>query len=160
MKRIFTMLVLVAISYGVHAQIRVGAGLAIDNPLGIALKAQKDITEQIDADVMFTYFFTQKVTTILGTTSTSLFHIDLNGHYNLDLTDEFITYGLAGLNLSFFSTDVLGAKTSGSNIGLNLGAGIRYSLSSLDLWAEPKVVIGDATGFLLHAGVMIPFGDL
>ncbi|MBX2822783.1 MAG: outer membrane beta-barrel protein [Rhodothermaceae bacterium] len=94
----------------------------------------------------------------------NVFEINANGHYIFNEGDAFIAYALAGLSLATVSVDVdLGPfggtqSASDSELGLNAGAGIEYSIGGVKLYGEGKLVLGGFDQFVLSGGVRVPLG--
>ena len=167
MKKLFYSAFLMLFACGLQAQLRIGAGATLTPDFGLTVKAQKDLAESIDLDLMATYYFIENTEfTFLGVTtktSTSLIEIDLNGHYNFVADESYDVYGLAGIGIFLLSskteqTGLPDTDFSDTGFGINIGAGGVYHLSSLDIWAEASYHIGDYDDFFFRAGVMIPFG--
>ena len=94
----------------------------------------------------------------------NVFEINANGHYIFNEGDAFIAYALAGLSLATVSVDVdLGPfggtqSASDSELGLNAGAGIEYSIGGVKLYGEGKLVLGGFDQFVISGGVRVPIG--
>ena len=164
MKKCLLLLSFALITTIASAQLKVGPGLTLTPDIGITGKIQKDITDKIDGSVNLTYFFGNTVEAFGVKSTTSTILVEVNGQYNLDVSDNFIVYPLAGLGLIITSAKTTGAgagfdgSSSASDIVLNLGGGINYPLSSFDLFAEAKILIGGASNFYLQAGALFPLG--
>jgi opacity protein-like surface antigen len=121
--------------------------------LGIQLNGYYDlgdVVENLRVGGDFTYFFAPE-----GLTYWTL---NANGHYIFLRPDALMVYGLAGLNLSHVSIDLGFVTASDDEIGLNLGAGLEYSVvEQLGLYAEIKYVISEANQAVLGAGARYRF---
>ncbi len=88
----------------------------------------------------------------------NIWTIDLDVHYsgfNLGDVEGFRLTPFAGLNIiRVNSNSGLGFDISGSSTNLNLGLqGLTPLTESLDLYIEPKFIIGSGSTFVLSAGV-------
>lgn len=93
--------------------------------------------------------------------------LDFNAHYLFYKKEKIAAYGLAGLDILFwkikFDTDEYGVwgdalNTSSSNIGLNLGTGMRYQLSDkIYLNPELKYTVGNASYLSISVGLLYNF---
>lgn len=167
-----------ALSFGLTnqatAQFWFGGGLVygegIEN-LGLQVNGNLVVNEEnkirIGGDL--TYFFSSKSTlnTTLGSTETkvSLFAINVNGHYLLVDTETITFYPIAGINLGFVSTEIegIGSEFSafvgddGTEIGLNIGAGLEYTLEfGGRVFGELTYALGGFEQLVIAAGVRIP----
>ncbi len=162
MKKLLLILTLAFTVSLVSAQFKIGPGITLTPDIGLSVKAQQGITDAIDGSAIFTYYFVETVDAPGFDVSASVITLELNGQYNLDLSDSFTFYPLAGLSIARASSSVSGpggdTSFSDTEIGLNLGAGINYPLSSFDLFAEAKIVLGGIDDFVLQAGVLFPLG--
>lgn len=155
----------VALSLNSFAQISAGGGLAFGTEaetVGINLRGQYSVTENIDAVAGFTFFFPKTTKQSFFTTSietkTSMWSLDFDGHYNFAINDQFKVYPLAGLNITGVSVDVNGTKNSDTEAGLNIGAGATYGFSDqLKAFAETKYTIGNFDQAVITLGVLFSF---
>lgn len=166
---LFVFALFTMVSTQASAQLWFGGGLVfgegIEN-LGLQANAHLVVNEEnklrIGADI--TYFFTDNVD--LGDTEikTSLFAINVNGHYMLVNADQLILYGIGGLNIGFVNVEATGAvseflnfvDTSDTEIGLNVGAGVEYGVPFGRVYGELKYVLGGFDQLVFGAGVRIP----
>lgn len=171
MKRIISsfaiILALIVLTTGISyaqdggSQISVGGGLSYGeqiDKIGIKADGYYSITEEIRVGADLVYYFPDKVT-ILGTEiTTNYFAININGNYIFYDEDQFMAYGLAGLNILSISSEAGGTSSSTSEAGLNLGAGGEYALDFGNIFAELKFagIGGDADQFVVGAGVRFP----
>lgn len=129
---------------------------------GISAKGVYLIDDTWEASAGFTYLFEKDYT------NWSL--LDLDGHYVFNSDDSKTLYGLAGLNFTFWKIDMAtdydegygdlfgGFELSGTEVGINLGAGGRFALSDkLNLFGEVKYTIGGFNFLNLGAGVLYSF---
>jgi hypothetical protein len=88
---------------------------------------------------------------------------EINGDvmYQFEVSDEtpVLPFAFAGLNVARYSVDIDGLG-SGSNteIGLNLGGGIKFRAESLEPFAGAKFEIQDGSGFVIFGGVGFQVG--
>ncbi len=153
-KIILTIAIVLGISQFAKAQIDVGAGIALWGDMGIEVKANIPVTEQISISPSIDYFFEDYP----GASITSLiFNVD--GHYNFEVGEGFVAYPILGINYWNYSinfddseVDDLIGGTSGGDVGLNAGGGATYALSdSMKLYAEVKFMRSTAG---LSAGIL------
>lgn len=141
--------------------IEVGVGLVygseIEQP-GITADGYYTINEQFRAGLGLTYFFPND----FPGGDVTWFAIDLNGNYIFHNEDKLMAYGLAGINIINasvdFDADGTDGSTSDSEMGLNIGAGIEYTLDFADLFGEIKYggLGGDADQLAISAGLRFP----
>ncbi len=147
----------------VYAQFVGGAALIystdIDEP-GIQINgyynlAQVDPKLSVGADLSF--YLPHKYTGW----KESFWELNINGHYSLYNKEKVNIYGLAGLNITAWKikdTDPEFGRysASGSNGGLNIGAGAQTGVGFGDVFGELKYVINDLDHLMIAAGVRIP----
>lgn len=157
MKKIFFVITLCVIALGAHAQkgekavgIGLNYGTEISN-LGFGAKFQYGVTDAIRTEASFDYF--------LKKDGASMWDINVNVHYLFPVADKFKVYPLVGLTYANSKVDMgwsndsmspediqdlidagiindaseITGETSSENesrVGVNLGAGIQYDLSS------------------------------
>lgn len=141
----------------IYAQgIKVGGGLSYGNEINnIGLRADGvySFNKDWSAALSATYY--------LPKNDLSWFIVDANAQYNFVKQDNLIVYGLAGLNMTMwnFSAD-LGpfgkVETSGTDTGINVGAGARKNVGKIELFGEVKYVLSGAEFFSIGAGILFP----
>lgn len=137
------------------AQFSLGGGIAYGTEikeLGIQARGIYTINEQWRGGADFVYW-------LVGDGVTS-WELNANGHY-VFTEDDFLAYGLAGLNLASVSVD-LGpfGSASETEIGLNLGVGGQLKFSdAISGIAEIKYTIGGYDQLGLSAGVLFSLGN-
>jgi hypothetical protein len=128
------------------------------NSIGISARGVYQIDDQWEAGAAFTHIFKHNYT--------NWSMLDLDGHYVFSSDDSKAFYGLAGLNFTFWKIHIPSVHeayldnwdASGTEVGLNLGAGGRYSLSDkINLVGELKYTIGGFGFLTLGAGVLYNF---
>ncbi len=126
--------------------------------IGISAKGVYLIDDTWEGAASFTYLFESNYT--------NWSMLDLDGHYVFSSDDSRMFYALGGLNFTFwkikmaseFGTLFGNSNISGSEVGINIGAGGRYKLSNkLHLVGEAKYTIGGFNFFTLGAGVLYHF---
>ena len=157
MKKIILVAVATLVSLAAFGQSRfavgAGASYAFDPELlGITLKGQYNVTEQIRPEASFTYFFEKN--------NVKSWAFDANFQYLFDLGTVNV-YPLAGLSYIHYSIDVPnmpvsyndeieivgGNSTSDGKLGINLGGGVEYPISeNLSLGAELKLCLNKLYG--------------
>ncbi len=142
-----------------QAQLELGGGLAfgtdIEN-LGITAKGRFDINEELKVSPSITYFFTDDA----GYIKTNLFSIDGDVHYVFVL-ESVELYPLAGLSIGIVSVDFdtpgFDTDASDTEVGLNLGGGVRYGFTENIIgFGEIKIVVGGFDQVIITAGVLVP----
>lgn len=136
--------------------IKVGGGLSYASEISsIGLRA--DGVYSINADwsaaLTGTYY--------LPKNDLSWFVIDANAQYNFVKQSDLTVYGLAGLNMTMWSLSIdMGMfgklESSGTDTGINLGAGARKKIGNFELLGEVKYVASGAGFFSLGAGILFP----
>ena len=144
-KIILTFAILISFTQITKAQTEVGGGILVGtvSTLAIEAKANFGVSDKISISPSFDYYLMD------SEYSYSFFMLGADGHYNMEIDDEFKWYPLAGLNYFVVSGD---GYTASSNIGLTLGAGAIYNLSdTMKVYAEAKYI---RSGFGLAAGIL------
>ena len=138
------------------AQVQLGGGLVFGfdiGTVGVNLRGDIPVTEEIDVVPGFIYYFESDI---------NIFEFNANGHYNFEASDVVQPYALAGLNVSHFEYDdeIFGTliDLDGTDIGLNLGGGVNFELSSLSAFAEGRFLLGGFEDFSITAGLLFPIG--
>ncbi len=154
-KIILAFVIILGISQFAKAQVDIGGGVALWGDVGVEVKADFPITEEISISPSVDYFFED----VVGASVTSLiFNVD--GHYNFEVGDGFVAYPILGINYWNYSInwdndlydDYLGGSSSGGDVGVNVGGGATYALSdSMKLYAEVKFLRSDVG---LSAGIL------
>ncbi len=153
------------------AQMWFGGGLVfgegIEN-LGLQANGHLVVNEEnkirVGADI--TYFFPNKSSILDAELKTSIFAINVNGHYMLVTSEQLIFYAIGGLNFGFvsFEYDGVGGEffslvdESSTEIGINVGGGLEYGTDFGRIYAELKYVLGGFDQLVIGAGVRIPIG--
>lgn len=143
-------------------------GFDLNNDLGIQVNGYYSITPEIRIGGDFTFYFpkSQSFENFFDEieVETSVTELNINGHYLFINESDLIVYGLAGINITRFSEKISESgfadeEFSGSETGLNLGAGLEYALDFANFYAEAKLANlgGDAGQFVLGAGLRFKF---
>ena len=139
-----------ATSFAQKGEMEVGihGGFMLDSPnnLGLGVNVGYMLMKNVRGVAEFNYF--------LKKDGVSYWNLEGNVEYLFKLNDEFTLYPLVGL-------DFLGSSWDGGSdtrLGLNLGAGVEYNISSnLKLVGEFNYKTQGNGWSLLKAGVVIPF---
>ena len=139
-----------ATSFAQKGEMEVGihGGFMLDSPnnLGLGVNVGYMLMKNVRGVAEFNYF--------LKKDGVSYWNLEGNVEYLFRLNDEFTLYPLVGL-------DFLGSSWDGGSdtrLGLNLGAGVEYNISSnLKLVGEFNYKTQGNGWSLLKAGVVIPF---
>ena len=121
----------------------------IDSPknFGIGANVGYEVINNVRGVAEFNYLFKKDYV--------SYWNVEVNAEYLFKVGDAFTIYPLAGIDLLGISVEGGG---SDSKMGLNLGAGVEYQLSSnLALKAEYNYKTQYDGWSLLKFGVVIPF---
>ena len=153
-KYFFIFLTTLLFSVTAKAQFSAGAGLVYGadvEELGLQLRVMYDVNDTWRGSVDFITYF-------IGIDGITLSELNFNPHYKFLNKDKINVYGIAGLNLTTASLDFLGETVRESELGLNLGIGGEFGLSEkLSILSEVKYSIGDASQFVIGAGVAFKF---
>lgn len=143
-KIILAFVIALGISQFAKAQVDLGAGVALWGDMGIEVKANFPVSEEISISPSIDYFFDD----FPGASVTSLiFNVD--GHYNFEVGEGFVAYPILGINYWNYSINydidpIIDIDTSGGDVGLNAGGGATYALSdSMKLYGEVKFLRSD-----------------
>lgn len=169
MKRLTLVLLIAFVSLGTYAQtfdvsrLRAGAGFvyASDiNNIGITFNGVYNFNDAWEGALSITHIFPKDELkyTIL----------DFDAHYIFYKANEELNfYGIGGLALTFWKLDLptytiggerFGGSTNGSDIGLNVGAGMNYKLTDfLNLAPEVRLTISDGSYARIGATVQYMF---
>ena len=153
MKKFFIVMCMMlasATSFAQKGEMEVGihGGFMLDSPnnLGLGVNVGYMLMKNVRGVAEFNYF--------LKKDGVSYWNLEGNVEYLFRLNDEFTLYPLVGL-------DFLGSSWDGGSdtrLGLNLGAGVEYNISSnLKLVGEFNYKTQGNGWSLLKAGVVIPF---
>lgn len=152
MKKLLILIVLLSsFSVAGYSQFKIGAGatLLTDGSLfGVGAKGHYTFSEDFAGQASFTYYLEDA----------TVWTLDLDVHYNgfgLGDLEGFNLTPFAGLNIFNVSADTglgfsVGASSTNINVGVN---GMIPITESLDLYIEPKIIIGNGGTFGVSAGV-------
>lgn len=136
MKKLFLFAFALVLTTAVSAQFKVGGGLTIGSQaaadesgekvgLGLTLKGDYAFNDQWTISPDFTFFLPSGG----DYGDFTLWQLNANAHYYFSSNEQFLFYGLAGLNYSHWKWDYesdyggVAAEWDDSEIGLNLGVG-------------------------------------
>jgi outer membrane protein X len=169
MKRIFFAMLLSSLFFDLeHAQaqsidgaIRVGGHMGYGTSIetfGIGLRGDYAVTTSILIAPDFMYFFGKN-----DFVDVNWFDINLNGHYLIEINNpDLVPYALGGLNIAITSLDCnnlpgsICEESSDTDIGLNIGGGMDYSVGRMTMFGELRLVVGQADQLVFIAGVKFP----
>ena len=154
MKKLFFVICMMLMSVATFAQqgkmtVGIHGDYMIDTPknFGIGANVGYEVINNVRGVAEFNYFFKKDYV--------SYWNVEVNAEYLFKVGDAFTIYPLAGIDLLGISVEGGG---SDSKMGLNLGAGVEYQLSSnLALKAEYNYKTQYDGWSLLKFGVVIPF---
>lgn len=141
------------VSSQANAQVRFGGGLAFGEgveELGITANALIGLSEKVDIQPSFTYYFTPSII--------SYWELNADVHYSITSSDAVDLYAIGGINYSRFGfeLDIFGipVDASASEVGANLGLGANFSKgNSITPFGEIKYVVSDLDQLVITAGV-------
>ena len=126
------------------------------NSIGVGVKGQYYFTDQLRGEVSVDYFFKNK--------GVSMWDINANVHYLIDVADKFKVYPLAGLGYTNWSykyefPGLPVVEGSDGRLAVNLGGGAEYELTkNLNVNAEAKYqIISNYNQLVLGVGVAYKF---
>ena len=126
------------------------------NSIGLGVKGQYYFTDQLRGEASVDYFFKNK--------GVSMWDINANVHYLIDVADKFKVYPLAGLGYTNWSykyefPGLPVVEGSDGRLAVNLGGGAEYELTKdLSVNAELKYqIISNYNQLVLGVGVAYKF---
>lgn len=126
------------------------------NNIGLGVKGQYYFTDQLRGEASVDYFFKNK--------GVSMWDINANVHYLIDVADKFKVYPLAGLGYTNWSykyefPGLPVVEGSDGRLAINLGGGAEYELTKdLSVNAELKYqIINNYNQLVLGVGVAYKF---
>ena len=126
------------------------------NSIGLGVKGQYYFTDQLRGEASVDYFFKNK--------GVSMWDINANVHYLIDVADKFKVYPLAGLGYTNWSykyefPGLPVVEGSDGRLAINLGGGAEYELTkNLSVNAELKYqIISNYNQLVLGVGVACKF---
>lgn len=156
MKKLFLIAALVVLSMGAYAQqgskslVFKGGYQTESERFGIGAQGRYGLTDNIRIAPEAIFFFPKNHVTGLD--------INVDVHYVFNLQDGLSLYPLAGLGMGNNRYSNNGFSVSSTDFGLNLGAGLDYSLSeSSFLNAEFKYTLSDGDHAFIAVGYGIKF---
>lgn len=159
MKKFWLLALLAFIGLGASAQhskgdmaagINLGFGTEISS-FELGAKFQYGISNPIRAEVAFNYFFENDFT--------SMWDIELTGHYLFNVAEKFSIYPLVGITYTNIKVSYLGWSASEGRFGANLGAGAEYYLNqTFSIGLEAKYqLIADFDQAIISVGATYRF---
>ncbi len=169
MKRLTLVLLIAFVSLGTYAQtfdvsrLRAGAGFvyASDiNNLGITFNGVYNLNDVWEGSLGITHIFPNN--------NLKYTVLDFDAHYIFyKANQELNFYGIGGLSFNFWKLDlptyrigdfVYGGSTNGTEVGLNIGAGLNFKLTDfLNLAPEVRFTIMDGSYARIGATVQYMF---
>ncbi len=140
MKQVLITSVLLFFFISASAQFKVGAGASLNFDgafFGVTGKGHYTINEDFAGQGSFTYYFE----------NTTVWSLDFDTHYSgFDIeVAEFAISPFAGLNVFRIG--------SASSTNINLGVNATKALGSLELFIEPKIILGGGSSLNISGGV-------
>lgn len=123
---LFALLAFIGLGVSAHqkgdmaAGVNLGFGTDISS-FELGAKFQYGFSDPIRAEVAFNYFFENNLT--------SMWDIELTGHYLFNVADKFSIYPLVGITYTNVSVSWGGWSASEGRFGANLGAGAEYYIN-------------------------------
>lgn len=157
MKKLFMIACMMLASTAMFAEkgattVGVHGAYIIDSPnnIGVGANVGYEIIDNLRGVAEFDYY--------LKKDNVSYWDVNVGAQYLFKLSDAFTVYPTAGIDLLGSKVSVAGYSASDSKMGLNIGAGVEYQLSSsLALKAEYNYKTQYDGASFLKVGVVIPF---
>lgn len=93
-------------------------------------------------------------------TQTNYWAINANEHFVIPVNDQITAYPLAGFNLLFNKAKAEGRTIKNNSFGINLGAGMEYTLMDrVVAFGEFAYVMSDTDRMNFTAGIAFKFGN-
>ena len=163
LKSVFVLIFFLVVAHS-HAQISVGGGLWYGsdiNSVGISANGKYVFSEKWSAAPSFTYFLEKDYVKWSS--------LDLDANYNFTEIENLGTlYGIGGIGLTFWKVDFgdtfdmgefgsfgIDLKSSGSDVGINLGVGLNIMANEkFAIAPELKYTISDGGYFRIGAKIL------
>jgi len=160
-KSFFTLAVIIACVLSMNAQFGIGAGVVYgtESELGFTGRVNYDVNSKISIFAGYSLLSSEseKDPATGLEASASLSSIDIDGHYHFSEGNT-RPYILAGVSLLRAKVEILGISASGTETGINVGAGVIHSLSDkFSLFGEGKYVIVDGSQAVFTVGAHYGF---
>lgn len=162
MKKIILTTLVLCFTISTYAQMAIGGGIGYNqevSSIGITVKGEFNITEQIAISPNVSYFFGNS--TFLGYNQ-SLLGIDVNATYAFNIIEKLKVYPIVGANFSSYKTrtsflfiidETVENETA---FGANIGAGAQWQFTDkLCVYLEPKFVASNYSQVVVNAGVLL-----
>lgn len=168
MKKLFSALVasaVVAVPATTEAQVTLGPTVAFhdDHDFGVGAMATLAMPTIEGVGFMgdFTYFFPGADPELADDADFNYWEINGNGTWDIPVEDRPIApFVLAGLNVARESrTDLVGDDDSNTEIGLNIGGGIRLDTGAFSPILGARAELGGGEGAVLFATLPFRLGD-
>ena len=93
-----------------------------------------------------------------GIEGLSFWSIDFDANYNIGGSESVAPYLLAGISVFNAGVD-LGpfGSASASDVGVSLGGGALFPVSSFNIFGEGRLRIAGGTDIVLTGGILVPF---
>lgn len=88
------------------------------------------------------------------------FEVNGNMTYDFEIEDSnVVPFALAGLNIARVSIDVAGVSDSNTDMGLNLGGGLKFNAGNFRPMVGLRLVFRDNSGFVIFGSLPFALGD-
>ena len=136
------------------AQLSAGGGVSFPfdlGELGLLGRATYDFDDTWRGAGTFTYYLD-------GIEGLSFWSIDFDANYNIGGSESVAPYLLAGISVFNAGVD-LGpfGSASASDVGVSLGGGALFPVSSFNIFGEGRLRIAGGTDIVLTGGILVPF---
>jgi hypothetical protein len=148
---------LVAVPGFAQAQATLGPTLAFHNDFDFGVGAAltmplEGIDERVGVLADFIIFFP----------GDNVDYLEFNGNLTYDFAIEdssIVPFALAGLNIARYSIDVVGVSGSETNLGLNLGGGVKFTAGNLRPTVGLRLEIEGGDGFVIFGSLPFALGS-
>ncbi len=146
MKRLLFVFAFISCSFlsQTSAQLQFGAGVDLwlegNTAIGVQGKVLYGFTDQIRGNSSFTYY--------LGDFPT--WSLDIGAQYDLIDGETFKLAPLVGIDMTNIDLGFI----SSTSTNLQVGVFMEIPLSGMNLYVEPKLILGNGSGLVVSAGVL------
>ena len=155
-RNFFLLLGFLFVTGGLHAQLLAGLGFAYGSEierLGLQIRGEYEFEENMSAAFKFNHFFKANI----GNTESRTYAINIDGHYLWEAGDEVTLFPLVGLNYVRTRVELPGDTNKDGDLGINVGAGMRYWIENLVVIGELKYIFGRSDQVVISAGMAYYF---
>jgi hypothetical protein len=144
------------VSIFARSQYIAGIGFAYGSEierLGLQIRGEYEFQENMSAAFKFNHFFKANIVDAQSRT----YAINIDGHYLWEAGDDVTLYPLVGLNYVRTRVEFVNETNKDGDLGINIGAGVRYWLEDLLLIGEVKYIFGRSDQVVISVGLAYYF---